>query len=181
MSIGLEEKLHGVAVLRLLEELSIEFPEARFSLRTGISRSSYVLRGRLLKEKRHLLLGAKQTVIEFSTGLFIKHSTKRASPWSYNFIREHQDEVQALHTEHGQVFLIFVNGDDGIACVNYEQLKDVLDENYEEQEWVRVFRKPKQNYRISGNDGKLEKPLPRNSFPKVITEFFEELLSGESS
>lgn len=181
MSIGLKEKLHGVAVLRLLEEVSVEFPEARFSLHTGISLSSYVLKGRLLKEKRHLLLGSKQTAIEFSTGLFIKFSTKRASPWSYNFIREHQDEVQALYDEHGQVFLIFVNGDDGIACVNYEQLKDVLDDHYEEQEWVRVSRKPKENYRISGNDGKLEKPLPRNSFPKVITEFFEELLSGEGS
>lgn len=181
MSIGSEEKLHGVAVLRLLEEVSVEFPEARFSLHTGVSRSSYVLKGRLLKEKRHLLLGAKQTAIEFSTGLFIKHSTKRASPWSYNFIREHQDEVKALHSEYGQVFLIFVNGGDGIACVNYEQFKDVLDEHHEEQEWVRVSRKPKQNYRISGNDGKLEKPLPRNSFPKVITEFFEELLTSESS
>ena len=59
MSIGLEEKLHGVAVLRLLEELSVEFPEARFSLQTGVSRSSYVLKGRLLKERRHLLLGVK--------------------------------------------------------------------------------------------------------------------------
>ena len=69
----------------------------------------------------------------------------------------------------------------GSRALITSNFKDVLDEHYEEQEWVRVSRKPKQSYRISGNDGKLEKPLPRNSFPKVITQFFEELLSGESS
>ena len=88
--------------------------------------------------------------------------------------------MQALYVDHGQIFLIFVNGDDGIACVNYEQLKEILDEHYEEQEWVRVSRKPKQNYRISGNDGKLESRF-QETLPKVITEFFDELLSSESS
>ena len=181
MSIGSEEKLHGVVFLRLLEEISTEFPEARFSMLTGISRSSYVLQGRLLKEKRHLLVSTKQTAVEFSTGLFIKTSTKRASPWSYNFVREHQDEIQQLYERHGQVFLVFVNGDDGIACLNFQQFKKVLDEHHDEQEWVRVSRKPKQNYRITGNDGQLGNPLPRNSFPKVITEFFNELLLNDSA
>ena len=41
MSIGQEEKLHGVALLRLLEEISSEFPEARFGIGRGLGRSSY--------------------------------------------------------------------------------------------------------------------------------------------
>lgn len=176
MAIGQEEKLHGVAILRLFEELSEQFPEARFSLTTGESRSSYVLRGRLLKEKRHLLLGSKQKITEFSTGIFLKTSMKRVSPWSYNFTLEHQDEVQSLKNKHGQVFLVFVNGDDGIACIDFLRSKQILDEHHEEQEWVRVSRKPRQAYRLSGNDGDLDSPLPRNSFPKVITEYFEQLL-----
>lgn len=181
MKLSTEEKLHGAAVLRLLEEISAEFPEARFSLHTGDSRSSYVFKGRLLQEKRHLLLGAKQTAVEFATGLFIKTSNKRASPWSYNFTKPHQDEVQALYEEHGQVFIIFVNGDDGIACVDFEQFKQVLDDHFEDQEWVRVSRKLRQTYRISGNDGKMERPLPGNSFPKVISGYFEVLITDAKS
>ena len=176
MTIGQEEKLHGVAILRLLEEISVSFPDARFSLSTGESRSSYVLKGRLLREKRHLFLGSKQTVVEFSAGLFLKTSMKRASPWTYNFTLEHQDEVRALKNKYHQVFLIFVNGDDGIACLDFDRFKQLLDDHHEEQEWVRVSRKPRQAYRLTGNDGELDSTLPSNSFPKVVTNFFEELI-----
>ena len=81
--------------------------------------------------------------------------------------------VSINHLDRGQVFLVFVNGDDGIACLNFQQFKKVLDEHHDEQEWVRVSRKPKQNYRITAWTAHSQ-----DSFPKVITEFFNELLSG---
>ena len=105
----------------------------------GISQSSYVLKGRLLREKRHLLLGIKQTPVEFSAGLFIKTSAKRKSPWRYNFKKEHQDEVRELFNSHGEVFNIFVNEMSGIACLNFEQLKEILEDNHEEQDTKRQF------------------------------------------
>jgi len=177
LSIGQEEKLHGVAILRLLEEISEQFPEARFAIGHGKSRSSYVIKGRLLRERRHMLLSSQQVAVEFAAGIFLKVSNKRRSPWSYNFLREHQDEVFELKENYGQVFLIFVNGDDGIACVDFDRFKQVLDEHHEDQEWVRVSRKPRETYRISGNDGKMENPLPKNSFPKIISNYFDELLN----
>ena len=178
MSIGQEEKLHGVALLRLLEEISSEFPEARFGIGRGLGQSSYLIRGRLLREKRHMLVSTKTVAVEFSAGLFVKTSMKRASPWGYNFLKEHQDEILDLKRSCGQVFLVFVNGDDGIACVDFDRFKQVLNEKHEEQEWVRVSRKPRENYRISGNDGGLDNPLPRNSYPKVISEYFDSLING---
>jgi hypothetical protein len=175
MAIGQEEKLHGVAILRLLEEISKRFPDARFGLLTGESRSSYILKGRLLKEKKHLL-GSKQKVVEFAAGIFLKTSMKRASPWGYSFTRENQDEVQSLKNKYGQVFLIFVNGDDGIACIDFNSSKQVLDENHEENEWLRISRKPRQAYRITGNDGAMNSTLSINSFPRVISHYFEKLI-----
>jgi hypothetical protein len=181
MVIGQEEKQHGVAILRLLEEISGQFSEARFGLLTGSGRSSYAIQGRLIKQKRHLLISSRKVAVEFSTGLFIKTSVKRLSPWRYSFTKDHQDEILKLKKKYGQVFLIFVNGDDGIACISFEKLKEVLDDNHEESEWVSVSRKPRETYRISGTDGKMEKTLPKNSFPKVISEYFDDLLTnGES-
>ena len=178
MSIGQEEKLHGVAMLRLLEEISLSFPKARFSLGHGKSRSSYVIKGRLLTEKRHMLVSSKQVPIEFTAGLFVKTSMKRVSPWSYNFHIEHQDEIREMKRQYGEVFLVFVNGDDGIAGINFEQLKQILDHDHEEQEWVRVSRKLRETYRISGNDGKLDSALPKNSYPKIISTYFESLIKN---
>ena len=65
----------------------------------------------------------------------------------------------------------------GIACLNFEQLKEILDDNHEEQEWVAISQKLNESYRVSGNDGKLERPLAANSFPQVIVDHFESLLS----
>lgn len=163
-----EEKLHGVAMIRLLERISVEFPKARFALYPGLSRSSYSLKGRLVDDGGN--------VTEFAIGLFIKISNKRVSPWRYSFQKIHQDELLQLKRTHGEAFVVFVNGDDGIACLDFSQFKELLDDDHEEQEWVAVSRKPKQAYRMSGNDGVLGRSLPRNSFPSLISDYFFSLL-----
>ena len=56
---------------------------------------------------------------------------KRKSPWRYNFKKEHQDEVRELF--NCMAGNIFVNEMSGIACLNFEQLKEILDDNHEEQ------------------------------------------------
>lgn len=164
MSITNEDKVHGVVLKRLWYALSEELPSAHFHLDKGISRSSYTLNGiipaRLGRGKRA------------QAGLFVKYATDRVSPWSYSFSKHHQDEMRQLYQDCGELFVAFVAGDDGIAGINYEKLKQILDDNHEAQEWVRVSRKPRQNYRISGNDGVLEGPLARNSFPGIAIDYF---------
>tara|TARA_B110000503_G_scaffold127549_1_gene197429 strand:+ start:420 stop:935 length:516 start_codon:yes stop_codon:yes gene_type:complete len=169
MTIRQEERHHGVVILRLMREISNEMPSARFAVNTGRGRSSYSIKGRVLD--------TEGVPLEFAIGLFIKSSNKRLSPWSYSFHKSHQDELLELKRRHGEAFIVFVNGDDGIACVDFDVFKKILDETHEEQEWVRISRKPKQNYRVAGNDGRLDKPLPRNSFPVVISEYFKSLIS----
>lgn len=169
MSINNSEKYYGVVVLRLLEMLGKEIPSINFSLGTGESQSSFVIHG---ISPKTFGKGDRSSV-----GIFIKISNSRRTPWGYSFDKSHQDEIAQLKKNHGEVFIAFVAGDDGIACVDFEQLKELLDSNHEEQEWVRVSRKLRQNYRIKGNDGSLEKPLPRNSFPANIVKHFKEKLS----
>lgn len=169
MSISQSEKYYGVVVLRLLERLGEKIPAINFSLQTGISNSSFIVHGISPQ-----VLGKGSTA---SVGLFIKISNSRRSPWKYNFDKTHQDEIASMYQTHGQVFVAFVAGDDGIACLDYSQLKSLLDDIHEEQEWVSVSRKYRENYRVKGNDGSLERPLARNSFPDNITNYFTEELS----
>ena len=165
MSINNSEKYYGVVLLRLLKKLGEAIPDTNFSLKTGESLSSFAIYG---VSPKTFGKGLKSSI-----GLFIKISNSRRTPWGYSFDKSHQDEIAHLKDTHDEVFIAFVAGDDGIACIDFEQLKELLDSTYEEQEWVRVSRKLRQNYRIKGNDGSMERPLPRSSYPMNIVNFFK--------
>ena len=168
MTINTQEKMHGAAILRLIEALSKELPSANFSLKTGVSQSAYSIGGIVPKT-----LGKGRRA---EAGLFIKVSNKRLSPWRYSFNRDHQDEILKLKSTHGESFIALIAGDDGIAGFDFTLLKEVLDDHHEEQEWVSVTRKPRENYRIKGNDGTLNSTLPRNSFPGIVVDYFRKEL-----
>ncbi|MDA9345919.1 hypothetical protein N9R01_00890 [Porticoccaceae bacterium] len=166
MSISNAEKYYGAVILRVLEKLGEVIPRASFSITKGDSQSSFAVHG---LDASLLGKGKKSSI-----GLFIKLSYKRRSPWRYNFDETHQNEIEKLKKQYGQVFIAFVAEDDGIACINFNQLKLILDHNHEEQEWVSVSRKLRQNYRVKGNDGSLDRPLPRNSFPDNVVTYFDD-------
>ena len=169
MAINTQEKMHGAVILRLIAALSKELPSANFSLKTGTSQSAYIIEGIVPK---NIGKGRRAGV-----GLFVKVSNKWLSPWRYSFHKEHQDEILQLKLTHGETFIALVAGSDGIAAFDFETLKEMLDEHHEEQEWVSVTRKPKQNYRVKGNDGGLNKSLSGNSFPGLLVDYFKQELS----
>lgn len=104
-------------------------------------------------------------------GIFIKYSTKRLTPWRFSIYKSEQEELEVFETACKTAFLILVCGKDGIACLNFDQLKEVLDENFEEHEWVSASRSYRKEYTIKGTDGKLSKKIPPGLFPsKIINE-----------
>ena len=165
MTINTDEKLHGAAMLRLWVELGSSLPNIHFSLSTGISRNSYSLHANLPK-----VFGKGETL---SSGIFIKVSNSRRSPWNYNFSKENQDEILSLKQKYGEVFAIFVAGNDGFPCLDFDRLKEILDQHHEDQERVSITRNHRENYRITGRDGDLERTLAPNTFPKTILEYFK--------
>jgi len=163
--INVQTQMHGAAILVLFEELGKNIPEINFSLKTGDSNSCYII-----EAIRPSVLGKGKRL---SCGLYIKTASARRSPCRYNYLKQHQDEIAHLKELHGEVFNVYVNGEDGFACVDFDFLKTLLDEVHEEQEWVAISRKPRQAYRISGNDGRDESLLQKNNFPNLIVEYFK--------
>ncbi len=163
MTLTLEEKLRGAAILELIKAISSVNSNLFVNVSEREARGSYTVR----LHKRGLF--SKQATF----GLFLKSSNKRRSPWQYSFTREHQIEVEDLKREMNQTFVLFLNGEDGVACIDYEQLKEILDDNFEDVEGVRVSRKIRESYRINGRDGSLSRTLPRNSFPDSILNWIK--------
>ena len=114
-----------------------------------------------------------------SLPLYIKYTSKRLSPWHFSFTVSHQDDLQKAKLKFGSAFLIFVCGYDGICCLEFDQFKQVLDHVHENTEWVRIARKKKESYSISGTDGELKGKISDSDFPRVILSKLK--LSGAGS
>lgn len=110
-------------------------------------------------------------VINQKTGLYIKHSTSRLSPWVFTFKGEHQEEIKTMKQSLGYVFIVLVCGSDGMACLSYDEFKNALDDNHGPAEWIKAARRTREKYAISGSDGKLKTKIGENEFPAKIISY----------
>ena len=51
-----------------------------------------------------------------------------------------------------------------------------VNDHFDDTEWISVTRKLRENYRVSGKDGKLDRALPKNAFPRSIIEYIKQNL-----
>jgi hypothetical protein len=105
-----------------------------------------------------------------NVGLYIKHSTKRMSPWRFSFAKEHQDEMLEMKNKLGNVFLVLVCDDDGIVALSFEEVKKVLNDSHEPVEWISVARNKNKEYAIKGSDGNLGYKISRKEFPDKVLD-----------
>ena len=138
------EFFHGLALCKLIHFNKIH----SIKLYLTKSNSSYVLNGDI--------------------GVFIKYSTKRLSPWRFSFLKEHQDEIRQMKEKLMRVFVLLVCNTDGVVCLEYGEMKKILDEEHEEIEWISASRKRREHYVVNGSDGKLKFRIGPGDFPKKI-------------
>lgn len=154
MAISLEKLKHGFVVSQILFELT--GAGCKVGVGAADSRSGYVVE----------VEQPDGATCKFA--LFIKLSNKRRSPWGYSFTKTHQNEIDALKEEFGEVFILLLNHDDGVACLSYELFRKVLDNFHEPVENLTVKSSLRSQYGITGRDGGLDRKISRSDFPKSI-------------
>jgi len=102
--------------------------------------------------------------------IYIKHTTKRLSPWRFTFNKQHQDDFEKARRDFKIAYMVFVCWYDGICCIEFEEFKHVLDNFHEDVEWVAIKRNKGEKYAVSGKDGILKRKVADGEFPKVIME-----------
>lgn len=95
--------------------------------------------------------------------IYVKFSRSRRGPWSFNFQRDHQTEYQKLVRTYGECITALVCGADGIVALKDAQLRQILDEVFDEQESVSVRRKLNHMYSVRGSNGELSQKVSRQS------------------
>lgn len=134
----------------------------------GVVLNRLIRKGKPIKIDIFPTSGNNSFMINDKVGLFLKYSTKKISPWRFSFTREHQEEMKIMKDLLSNVYLVLICGKDGIACIEYEELKIVLDEYFEDVEWVSASRLKREQYSIKGSNGKLDFKIADSDFPKKI-------------
>jgi hypothetical protein len=139
------EFFHGLVLARLVHNTDRPIAIARFP---SESNAGYVINERI--------------------GLFVKHSKKRLSPWRFSFLKEHLDQISAMREKLDALFVALVCNDDGIVCLSYSELTQVLDEQHDDSKWMCITRRPRKMYTVSGSDGLLRFKVGANEFPPKL-------------
>jgi hypothetical protein len=95
-------------------------------------------------------------ILNGSSGLYVKHCNKRLTPWRFSFQPEHLQQMQMMKDALQKLFVILVCNDDGIVCLSHDEVAQILNPQHEATKWIRVDRRPRQMYSVTGSDGELE-------------------------
>ena len=107
-------------------------------------------------------------VLNDNTGIYIKYSSKRMTPWRFTFVKEHQEEIDSLKSTCEKVFLVLVCSDDGVVCLSYVELKQILDNQHDPIEWISATRHKREMYSVKGSNGELDFKIGQSDFPNKL-------------
>ena len=101
-------------------------------------------------------------ILNAEIGLYVKHSTKRISPWRFTFHSEHLDELWKLDESVEKLFLVLVCGRSEIAVIDAEEAKKLLPRQSKESCWVSVRTGHNTMLEVEGTLGSLSRKIRKS-------------------
>jgi hypothetical protein len=100
-------------------------------------------------------------VVNGGVGVYVKHSSKRMSPWRFTFTIEQAADLLDLEQRFPDSFVVFVCGTDGLVTLAFADLHTIVSFQESENAWVSVSRPPRTQYELAGNRGELKYKISR--------------------
>lgn len=100
-------------------------------------------------------------VVNGRIGVYMKHSSKRMSPWRFTFTIEQAADLLDLEHKFPDSFVVFVCGTDGLVTLSFADLHRIVSFEESENAWVSISRPPRNQYEVTGNRGELEYKVAR--------------------
>jgi len=86
-------------------------------------------------------------------GLHVKHSSNRLPPWQFTFTRQNVEELGGLQSACRAGAVVLVCRTDGFVCLPWPELRDLIGPQPPEGAWLRVSRRRREWYGVSGSAG----------------------------
>ena len=110
-----------------------------------------------------LLINGKHLCIKYS-------KARKGGVWQFTFTLAEMDKIMRLEEKHGECFVAMICHSDGVACLNMNECRQVIDLCAHQDESIRVSRRKEgQQYDVSGRLGKLPKKIPGNSLARKLS------------
>ena len=107
-------------------------------------------------------------LINHSIGLYIKHSSKRMTPWIFSFTEDNLVELKLLEESTELAFISLVCGHDGFLTLSMEELQYLSDKKQPDNSLtIHVKRRKRHMYAVGGRD-KLESSKSRGFTEEMI-------------
>jgi hypothetical protein len=100
-------------------------------------------------------------VVNGRVGVYVKHSSKRMSPWRFTFTIEQAADLLDLEHKLPDSFAVFVCGTDGLVALSFADLHTIVSFQESENAWVSITRPPRTQYELAGNRGDLKYKISR--------------------
>lgn len=95
-------------------------------------------------------------VVNGRVGVYMKHSSKRMSPWRFSFNIDQASDLLDLEQKYPDSFVVFVCGTDGLVTLSFADLHTIVSFQESENAWVSIARPPRAQYEVAGNRGELK-------------------------
>ena len=130
---------------------------------------------RLIQDPRthgvELYSGNQCYLVNQKSGIYLKYSTKRISPWQFTFLPDHLNEIATIESKIKSLFLVLICNDNGICCLDYQEIAQLLlVGNMDQTKSIRVSRSTHEKYAVLGSDGKLKHKIGNSDFPGKVLE-----------
>ena len=102
-------------------------------------------------------------VLEDRISLFLKHSTSRLAPWTFNFHSKHIQELLDQAKKYETVFICLICGKDGVAVIPLNEFVSSIKATDGNQIPIRVDRNKRSMYSVYGNASVLEHKFSRGN------------------
>ncbi len=107
-------------------------------------------------------------LINNSVGLYIKHSSKRMTPWLFSFREDNLTELQILQESAELTFICLVCGHDGFLTISMEELQYLSDKKQSDNSLnIHVKRRKRHMYTVGGRD-RLQSNKPRGFAEEMV-------------
>jgi hypothetical protein len=100
-------------------------------------------------------------VLNARVGIYVKHSSKRMSPWRFTFTIEQASDLLDLEAKFSDSFLVFVCESDGLVVLSFGDLHEIVDFQQSDNAWVSISRPPRSQYSVAGNKGEFSRKVSR--------------------
>jgi hypothetical protein len=112
-------------------------------------------------------------IVNKKSCIFLKHSTKRLSPWQFTFLPEHLKEIAKTESEIKGFYLLLICNDDGVCCLYFQEVSQlILVGNMDQAKSIRVSRSTHEKYGVYGTDGELGYKIGNSDFPRKVLEMW---------